>query len=70
MAGGATDATLTLERAFDFLHNELGRQGMPMLPQIERELARRAFAAAEGDATAAAKSLGLTKVALQKRLKE
>jgi DNA-binding protein Fis len=43
---------------------------MPMLPQIERELARRAFAAAEGDATAAAKSLGLTKVALQKRLKE
>ena len=70
MAGGATDAPLTLERAFDFLHNELGRQGKPMLPQIERELARRAFAGAKGDATAAAKSLGLTKVALQNRLKE
>jgi len=66
----ASGTNLTLEGAFDFLHAELARAGEPMLPVVERELARRALAAAEGDAALAAKSVGLTKAALQKRVKE
>jgi transcriptional regulator with PAS, ATPase and Fis domain len=38
--------------------------------RIERELARRALVASGGDASMAAKHLGLTKATLAKRLSE
>jgi DNA-binding NtrC family response regulator len=61
---------LTLERAFEFIYAELGRDGEAMLARAETELIRRAVASVGGDIGAAAKALGLTKVALQKRLKD
>ncbi len=66
---GANPPPLTLEVAFDFLYAELSKDGEFMQSQIERELARRALVASGGDASVAAKHLGLTKAALQKRLK-
>ena len=63
------EPALTVERALNFLHAELAREGVPILPRIEDELVRRALAAASGDVSVAAKSLGLTKAALQKKLK-
>ena len=61
---------LTLEVAFDFLYAELSKEGELMLSKIEQELARRALVASGGDASLAAKQLGLTKVMFQKRLKD
>ncbi|MSU24126.1 MAG: sigma-54-dependent Fis family transcriptional regulator [Opitutus sp.] len=66
----AGEPALTVERALDFLHAELARDGGRILPQLERELIRRALATAAGDVGVAAKQLGLTKAALQKKLKE
>jgi DNA-binding NtrC family response regulator len=67
---GAAEPSLSLEKALDLVFAELSREGELMLPRIERELARRALAVADGDAAVAAKSIGLTKAALQRRLKE
>ena len=50
------------------LHGELAQSGQPILPQVERALIKRALAAASGDAAIAAKALGLTKAALQKKV--
>ncbi len=63
------EPALTLERALDFLHGEFVRRGEPILPALEAEIIHRAVAAAGGDVAAAAKNLGLTKAALQKKLK-
>ena len=62
-------AELTLDRALDFIHEQLSREGAPLLPRVEAEIIRRALAAAGEDAGQAAKTLGLTKAALQKKLK-
>lgn len=59
---------LTVELALDFLHMELAKDVAPILPKVQRELARRALRTANGDETAAAKKLGLTKAALVKLL--
>ena len=69
VAGGA-EGPLTLDRAFDFIYAELAKDDAPMLVRVERELSRRALAATGDDSAAAAKALGLTKVALVKRVKE
>lgn len=61
---------LTLEMALDFVFETLRDGPGPILPQIERGLATRALAQMAGDQAKAAKLLGVTKVALQKRLKE
>ena len=63
------EPALTVERALDFLHAELARESGPILPRIEEAMTRRALAAAGGDVGVAAKNLGLTKAALQKKLK-
>lgn len=70
LTSGANPPTLTLEIAFDFLYASLSNDGELMQRSIERELARRALVASGGDASAAAKYLGLTKAALEKRLKD
>ena len=70
LAAGANPPTLTLEVAFDFLYASLSKNGEVMQSIIERELARRALVACGGETSAAAKHLGLTKAALEKRLKD
>ena len=65
----ATEPALTVERALDYLFGELRRGDEPVLARMERELAARALAAENGDSAKAAKLLGLTASALQKKLK-
>ncbi|MBW7894971.1 MAG: sigma-54-dependent Fis family transcriptional regulator [Opitutaceae bacterium] len=64
----AAAAGLTVAAALDFLQTELAKDAAPMLPRVQRELARRVLQAANGDEAAAAKKLGLTKAALAKLL--
>jgi two-component system nitrogen regulation response regulator GlnG len=61
---------LTLEQAFDFVFRELSRDGALTEQRIMREIATRALAASNDDVGLAAKALGLTKAAFQKRLKD
>jgi len=68
-AGAAVATALTLDSALDFVFAELEIGGEAVLPRVERELTGRALHAANGDIAAAAKTLGVTKAALQKRLK-
>ena len=70
VALGGNEPGLTLDRAFDFIFSQLGQDGEAMMMRVESELARRVVVAAGGDTVSAAKALGLTKVTLQKRLKE
>jgi two-component system nitrogen regulation response regulator GlnG len=63
------EPSLTLERALDFAFNALRESGDPILPRVEQEMVTRAVAA-DADVGVAAKALGLTKAALQKKLKE
>jgi two-component system nitrogen regulation response regulator GlnG len=58
-----------LAAALDFVHNAICAADEPLWPRIQRELAQRSLAAANGDETAAAKKLGLTKAALKKLLR-
>jgi two-component system nitrogen regulation response regulator GlnG len=67
---GAAPPALTVGAALDFLLAELAGGEAPVFERIERELLPRALKAADGDAAKAAKLLGLTKAAFQKRLKE
>ncbi len=69
-AGGAVAPAATFAQALDLVF-ELGREGEePLLARVERELIVRALAAEAGDAAKAAKLLGVTRAALQKRAKE
>lgn len=69
-AAAETAAVLTLDRAIDFLFETLRGGEESMLTRIEQELIKRALAAEAGDATKAAKLLGVTKAALAKRAKD
>ena len=62
-------AALTLDGAFDYIFEQLKTGDDPILARVEHELIVRVLAAAGGDEAKAAKRLGLTKAALQKRLK-
>ncbi len=59
---------LTVEGAFDFIHEAFAAGEEPILPQVQRALALRVLAASAGDETAAAKKLGVTRPALKKLL--
>ncbi len=63
----ATPAPLTLERALDFVFEQLSRSGVELLGCLEREMIARALAAEEGDEAKAARRLGLTRAVLQKK---
>ena len=66
-APGAAPA-LTLEGAFDFVAESLKDSPEPLLAVVEKAMVSRVLRACDGDETAAAKRLGLTKAALRKRL--
>ncbi len=66
----AAETPLTVEGVIDFLFDALRGGEEPMLTRIEREFITRALAAEAGDATKAAKLLGVTKAAMMKRAKE
>jgi transcriptional regulator with GAF, ATPase, and Fis domain len=60
----------TLDAAFDAILHELGGGDEPLFARIERELITRSLALENGDEVKAAKRLGLTRAALQKRAKD
>jgi two-component system nitrogen regulation response regulator GlnG len=64
----ASPFALTVDSALEYLAEQLRSSEEPLLPQFERELARRVLKALNGDEAAAAKRLGLTRPALRKRL--
>jgi two-component system nitrogen regulation response regulator GlnG len=61
---------LSVERALDFLHAELGRQTEPILERLEREMIVRVLAATEGNLLKASEKLGMTRATLRKRVDE
>ena len=61
-------AGASLESALDFVFAELGSGEGKLLDLLSRKIALRAMKAADGNAAAAAKHLGITKPALQKLL--
>jgi DNA-binding protein Fis len=63
-------AALTLQGALDFVFEQLHDGEEPMMTRLEREIYTRVVAAEGGDEAKAAKRLGLTKAALQKKLRE
>lgn len=65
-----TPGSLTLESALDFVLEQLAATDEPLLSRLEDEMIPRVLKAEGDDVTKAAKRLGLTKAALQKRLKE
>jgi len=69
-AAESTPIALTVDTALDQLLAQWADGEEPLLVRIERELISRAVKTSEGDVAKAAKLLGLTKAALQKRLKE
>jgi ActR/RegA family two-component response regulator len=60
---------LTLERALDCVFRELSATDQPILPRLEEEMIKRSVIADDNDLAKAARRLGLTKVALQKKVK-
>jgi len=66
--GGSPE--LTVEAALNFLHAELQDSEEGMLVTVQRLLAQRTLDLLEGDTTATAKKLGITKPALKKLLGE
>ena len=67
-ADATPPATLSDEMALDFLAERVASSETPLWPQLERELVQRVLKASNGDEVAAAKRLGMTKVALRKHL--
>jgi two-component system nitrogen regulation response regulator GlnG len=65
----APEVALTLESALDFIVARLAATSDPVLPLIEREVIARVVKLHGKDVASAARHLGLTKAALQKRLK-
>ncbi len=63
------EQALTLESALDFVVARLSASPDPMLPRVEREIVARVVKLHGKDIASAARHLGLTKAALQKRLK-
>ena len=61
---------LTLGHALDFVFEQLQSGAEPVIARLERELISRALAAEGGDEAKAARRLGLTKTALQKKARE
>ena len=66
----AGEPALTVERALDFLHVELGRLEEPILERLEREMIVRVLTATEGNLLKASEKLGMTRATLRKRVDE
>jgi two-component system nitrogen regulation response regulator GlnG len=65
----APEVALTLESALDFIVARLSATPEPVLPRVEREIISRVVKLHGKDIASAGRHLGLTKAALQKRLK-
>ena len=65
----APDSGLKLKTALDFVFGQFAAGDQPIMASIEREMIERALRLEHGDQAAAGKRLGITKTALQKRLK-
>jgi two-component system nitrogen regulation response regulator GlnG len=63
-------ARATLTQALDLVFEQLKTSDEPVMARIEREMITRALAGEGGDETKAAKLLGVTRAAIQKRSKE
>src|SRR4051812_26402638 len=63
-------ATLSLSGALDHVFEQLKTGDEPIMARVEREMITRALAAEGGDETKAAKRLGLSRTALQKKTKD
>jgi nitrogen regulation protein NR(I) len=61
---------LTLDRAFDFIFDQLKAGDEPILERVEEALIARAKAAEHGDEAAVARRLGISVSALQRRSRE
>ena len=64
------EPTLTVIRALDFLHIELGQHPEPILERLEREMIVRVLTATEGNLLKASEKLGMTRATLRKRVDE
>lgn len=64
------EPALSVERALDFLHIELGRHEEPIMERLEREMIVRVLAATEGNLLKASEKLGMTRATLRKRVDE
>jgi two-component system nitrogen regulation response regulator GlnG len=69
-AAPAVPARPTLTQALDLVFEQLKTSDEPVMARIEREMITRALAGEGGDEAKAAKLLGLTRAAMQKRSKE
>ena len=66
----AAVAAQVLARAFDTIFDQLKPEGKEIMARVERELLARALAACDGDATAAAKLLGVAKTGVLAKAKK
>jgi two-component system nitrogen regulation response regulator GlnG len=64
------EPALSVARALDFLHVELGQHPEPILERIEREMIVRVLTAMEGNLLKASEKLGMTRATLRKRVDE
>jgi two-component system nitrogen regulation response regulator GlnG len=69
-AATASQPELTIDRALDFLHAELGKSEEPILERIEREMIKRVVVAQGGNILKASEQLGITRATLRKRIDE
>ncbi len=60
--------SISIESALDYLHDELTQDEQPILDRLEREMVKRALAAASGNQVRAAERLGMTRTTLRKRI--
>ncbi len=61
---------LDVDRALDFLHEQLAGTGEPILGRLEREMIARVLRAEGGNHARAAEKLGMTRATLRKRVDE
>lgn len=65
-----SEPPLTVERALDYLHQELSGGDEPILSRLEREMIQRVVRAEEGNLLKASEKLGITRATLRKRVDE
>ncbi|PTY02689.1 DNA-binding response regulator [Opitutaceae bacterium EW11] len=69
-AATSSEAPLTLERALDYIHEQLSGGPDPILTRLEQEMIRRVMKAEGGNLLKASEKLGITRATLRKRVDE
>jgi nitrogen regulation protein NR(I) len=70
IANEPAEAALTVDRALDFLHEQLRGGEEPILSRLEREMIIRVMKAEDGNLLKASEKLGITRATLRKRVDE